>query len=91
VFSDADEVRNRVVAGVVDSASLAPTRQHLIEFGIPASALILEVTGPTKWLDQRDSAPPNQRMKLSGCGGHTCRTKSVLSVAAIGRSLCASR
>jgi hypothetical protein len=34
---------------------------------------------------------PNQRMKLSRRGGHTCRTKSVLSVPAAPRSLCASR
>jgi hypothetical protein len=31
------------------------------------------------------------RMKLSARGGHTCRTNSVLFVAAAGRSLCAVR
>jgi hypothetical protein len=34
---------------------------------------------------------PNQRLKLSARGGHTCRKKSVLSVAAAGRSLSAIR
>ena len=37
------------------------------------------------------SESPNQRMKLSCRGGHTCRKKSVLSVAAPARSLCAVR
>jgi hypothetical protein len=36
-------------------------------------------------------ALPNQRMKLSCRGGHSCRKKSVLSVAAPARSLCAIR
>jgi hypothetical protein len=36
-------------------------------------------------------ALPNQRMKLSRQGGHICRKKSVLSVAALTRSLCAIR
>jgi hypothetical protein len=39
----------------------------------------------------RQDAPPNQRMKLSRRGGHFCRRKSVLSVAAPTRSLCAIR
>ena len=34
---------------------------------------------------------PNPRLKLSARGGHTCRNKSVLSVAAAGRSLSAIR
>ena len=34
---------------------------------------------------------PNQRMKLSCRGGHICRKRSVLSVAAPARSLCAIR
>jgi hypothetical protein len=34
---------------------------------------------------------PNQRLKLSGRGGHICRKKSVLSVAAPARSLSAIR
>jgi hypothetical protein len=34
---------------------------------------------------------PNQRLKLSARGGHTCRKKSVSSVAAAGRSLSAIR
>ena len=34
---------------------------------------------------------PNQRMKLARRGGHSCRTKSVLPVAAPPRSLCAIR
>jgi hypothetical protein len=35
--------------------------------------------------------PPNQRMKLTRWGGHICRMKSLLSVAAPPRSLCAIR
>jgi hypothetical protein len=34
---------------------------------------------------------PNQRMKLPGRGGRSCRTKSALMAAAAPRSLCASR
>jgi hypothetical protein len=49
VMSDADEVRNRIVAGVRDSASLAPTRKRLLGMGIPSLALVLEVDGPLKW------------------------------------------
>ena len=49
VWSDADEVQNRIVAGVVDSASLASTRERLVAAGIPSAALVLEVDGPPKW------------------------------------------
>jgi hypothetical protein len=35
--------------------------------------------------------PPNMRMKLSCLGGHSCRNKSIFSVAARARSLCAIR
>jgi hypothetical protein len=38
-----DEVRNRVLVGVADSAYLAPTRQRLVGLGIPHRALVLEV------------------------------------------------
>ena len=34
---------------------------------------------------------PNQRMKLSGCGGRSWRTESILMAAATPRSLCAIR
>ena len=49
VMSDADEVRNRVVAGVEDSTNIRPTRQRLLEAGIPARALLVEVTGRLTW------------------------------------------
>jgi hypothetical protein len=38
-----------------------------------------------------DARQPNQRLKLSGWGGHTCRKKSLLIVAAPARSLSAIR
>jgi len=34
-------------------------------------------------------AQPNQRLKLSARGGHTCWNRFILSVAAAGRSLSA--
>ncbi len=40
---DADEVRNRVVVSVADSAHLAPTRKRLVALGIPPGALVLQV------------------------------------------------
>jgi len=40
---DADEVRNRVVVSVADSAYLAPTRKRLVALGIPTDALVLQV------------------------------------------------
>ena len=49
VMSDADEVRNRVVAGVPDSASLAPTRRRLLAMRIPTEALVVEVTGRLRY------------------------------------------
>ena len=49
VWSDADEVQNRVVVGVVDSASLASTRERLVAAGIPSAALVIEVDGPARW------------------------------------------
>ena len=49
VMSDADEVRNRVVAGVEDSTNIRPTRQRLLKAGIPARALLIEVTGRFTW------------------------------------------
>ena len=91
VWSDADELQNRVVVGVVDSGSLASTRERLVAAGITSAALVLEIDGPVKWLRRVDVAPPNQRMKLSRRGGHFCRHLSVLFVAAAARSLCAIR
>jgi hypothetical protein len=40
---DADEVRNRVVVSVSDSAHFAPVRKRLVALGIPLRALVLEV------------------------------------------------
>lgn len=40
---DADEVRNRVVVWVADSAHVAPARRRLLGLGIPEEALIVEV------------------------------------------------
>jgi hypothetical protein len=42
VFTDADEVRNRIVIGVEDDAAAAAVRRHVAMLGLPAEAVIIE-------------------------------------------------
>jgi hypothetical protein len=53
---DADEVRNRVVVSVADSAYLAPTRERLVALGIPLRALVLEIMRGVKPLSATRAA-----------------------------------
>jgi hypothetical protein len=46
VMLGVDEARNRVHLGVLDSSYVEPVRAALIARGVPAGALIVEVTGP---------------------------------------------
>ena len=95
VSSDADEVRNRLVVEIADSGALAATRQRLVEMGIPSEALIIEISGPAKWLQQSRVAPPNLRLKLSArwrrIWWHAHWKPSFFLAAPAGRSLSASR
>jgi hypothetical protein len=46
VFTDADEVRNRVVIGVEDDAAAAAVRRHLTMLALPTDAVIVERAAP---------------------------------------------
>ena len=50
VFADADEARNRVRIGVEDAAAAARARAVLARFGVPASAVNVDVTQPIQQL-----------------------------------------
>jgi hypothetical protein len=50
VFTDADEARNRVSVGVEDAAAAGRVRSMLAGLGIPAAAVIVDVTQPIKQL-----------------------------------------
>jgi hypothetical protein len=50
VFTDADEARNRVRIGVEHAAAAGQVRNVLARLGIPASAVIVEITEPIKQL-----------------------------------------
>jgi hypothetical protein len=46
VFTDADERRNRVVIGVENAAAAASVERAVAMLGLPAEAVIIELTGP---------------------------------------------
>jgi hypothetical protein len=50
VFTDADEARNRVHIGVEHAAAAEQVRHVLARLGIPASAVVVEITEPIKQL-----------------------------------------
>jgi hypothetical protein len=50
VFTDADEARNRVRIGVEHAAAAAQVRVVLARLGVPASAVIVDVTEPIRQL-----------------------------------------
>jgi len=50
VFTDADEARNRVHIGVEHTAAAGEVRSMLARLGIPAAAVIIELTQPIKQL-----------------------------------------
>jgi hypothetical protein len=73
VFTDADEVRNRVVVGVEDDAAAAAVRRHLAMLGLPDGAVIVERALPVQTEQSlRDRVRPVAGGLQINFGGSLC-------------------